>query len=201
MTGFRIVNLKILIEEHGKEFAQKLLSDFSCPLNTDVEYFLHKNAIIFSEQSLSQTHLVFASYQNSPVLVGYFTLANKYITVSGKHISKTLKKRLSKFAPYDSDTKGYCIAAPLIAQIGKNYAGGYNSLISGDELLKMACDKVSDAQLDIGGKVTYLECEDKPQLLQFYERNGFCVFDRRDLDPDETDLDGEYLVQLLKYLR
>ena len=83
MTGFRIVNLKILIEEHGKEFAQKLLSDFSCPLNTDVEYFLHKNAIIFSEQSLSQTHLVFASYQNSPVLVGYFTLANKYITVSG----------------------------------------------------------------------------------------------------------------------
>ena len=172
MTGFRIVNLKILIEEHGKEFAQKLLSDFSCPLNTDVEYFLHKNAIIFSEQSLSQTHLVFASYQNSPVLVGY-----------------------------DSDTKGYCIAAPLIAQIGKNYAGGYNSLISGDELLKMACDKVSDAQLDIGGKVTYLECEDKPQLLQFYERNGFCVFDRRDLDPDETDLDGEYLVQLLKYLR
>ncbi len=52
-----------------------------------------------------------------------------------------------------------------------------------------------------GGKIVYLECEDKPQLRQFYNDNGFKVFAKRPLDRDECDkLSGKYLLQLLKYL-
>ena len=60
MTGFKIVNLKLLVEEIGEEETKTLLSNFSCPLNEDVEEFLRIKAIEFSKQGLAQTHLVFA---------------------------------------------------------------------------------------------------------------------------------------------
>ncbi len=46
----------------------------------------------------------------------------------------------------------------------------------------------------------YLECETKEKLVQFYNNNGFTEFGRRRKDRDEIEVDGEYLVQLLKYL-
>lgn len=205
MTGYRVVNLAALIEEMGEDAAKSILSNFSCPLNPDVEYFLSSKAIDFAKQGWAQTHLVFASYKEKWVLVGYFALANKYIRISAAKLGKsgsTLRKRISKFATYDSELKSYILSAPLIAQLGKNFTNGYNKLITGDELLEEACDKISRIQLDLGGKFAYLECEDKLCLTDFYTRNGFCDFDTRTLDPDETDkLDGEYLVQMLKYIR
>jgi hypothetical protein len=93
------------------------------------------------------------------------------------------------------------MSAPLIAQLGKNFTDGYNKLITGKELLKMACDMVETVQLNIGGKITYVECEDKPILKEFYESYGFCCFGVRQLERDETELfKGEYLLQLIKYI-
>ena len=200
MTGFKIVNLKMLIEEAGEERTKELLSGFSCPLNPDVEYFLRQKAIEFSKRGFSQTHLVFASFRGKPEIAGYFCLASKYIAVDASKLSKTLRKRIKQFSFYDKRIKEYCLSAPLIAQLGKNYRDGLNSLISGDELLKLACNKVSSIQFDLGGKFVYLECEDKPKLLEFYSSNGFCEFARRSLDADEKGLDGEYLIQMLKYI-
>lgn len=201
MTGYRVVNLGALVEELGEDTATCILSNFSCPLNPDVEYFLSTKAIQFAKQSWAQTHLVFASYKKEPVLVGYFALANKTICIPGKNLSNTLRRRISKFATYDSNLKAYILSAPLIAQLGKNYANGYNTLITGDELLNEACNKISRIQFELGGRFAYLECEDKPKLTDFYGRNGFCTFDFRKLDKDETDkLDGGYLVQMLKYI-
>ena len=49
-------------------------------------------------------------------------------------------------------------------------------LIRGDELLKLACDKVREAQYILGGRFVFLECEDKPKLKEFYEDNRICMF-------------------------
>ena len=205
MTGYRVVNLSALVEALGEDEAKHILSEFSCPLNKDVEFFLAQKAVSFAMQGWAQTHLVFASYKNEWVLVGYFALANKYIRISAARLGKAgsgLRKRISKFATYDPELKSYIMSAPLIAQLGKNYANGYNKLITGDELLAEACDKIGRIQLDLGGKFAYLECEDKSCLIDFYTRNGFCDFDTRELDPDETDkLEGESLVQMLKYIK
>lgn len=201
MTGYRVVNLGALIEELGEDAAKRILSNFSCPINPDVEYFLSNKAIDFAKQGWAQTHLIYASYKKEIVLLGYFSLANKTICVPGKNLSNSLKKRIAKFATYDSNLKSYILSAPLIAQLGKNFTNGYNNLITGDEILNEACNKISRIQFELGGRFAYLECEDKPQLTGFYSRNGFCNFDIRKLDKDETDkLDGEYLVQMLKYI-
>ena len=65
----------------------------------------------------------------------------------------------------------------------------------------MACEDIQLAQSIVGGKVAYLECEDCSKLKQFYEENGFVEFSKRELDKDETDLKGHYLIQMLKVFK
>jgi hypothetical protein len=200
MDGYHEVSLIEMIEQIGEEKVKSILSDFCCKLNPDVEKFLRKQAITFAKQNLSPTYLVFAPYKNKLVLVGYYTITSKYFVIKDKcAISNNLRKRISKFGTRDNELGQYNISAPLLAQLGKNYKNGYNKLITGDELLKMACDKIAFAQQVVGGKVVYLECEEKEKLVDFYTSNGFVVFDKRPLDKDEVDLDGEYLLQLLRY--
>jgi hypothetical protein len=200
ILGYKIVNLRDLIDERGEERTRELLSSFVCPHNADVENFLRHKAIQFAIQSWSQTHLVYASYKERPELAGYFTLAVKSICVKASKLTSNLRHRINQFATYDKSLRTYTLAAPLIAQLGRNFNPDFPKLITGDELLKMACMKVSDVQRVSGGKFTYLECENDPWLLNFYESNNFKIFDYRELDRDETDLKGTRLVQLIKYL-
>ena len=202
MAGYSILSLSDIIDEKGEDFCREILSFFSCPPNPDVEKFLTKrSAIDFAKQSIAQTFLVYASYRGKNVLCGYFTIANKYIVVGSHSVSKTTARRLRKFAMPNISDDNLVIMAPLIAQLGKNYMNDYRKLITGEELLKMAIDKVSAAQRIIGGKVVYVECEDIDILKKFYEDNGFVIFGKRRLDKEERgEMNGSHLIQLLKYL-
>lgn len=204
MSGFMGINLKDILSDNelGEDAAKSILSSFSCPLNSDVEYFLKHTAIEFCKQGISSTYLIMASYRSTPVLVGYFTLANKIFCISKESLpNRTWKQRMAKFGQFDKDINRYTISAPLIGQLGKNYTNSYNKLITGDELLKLALDKVREMQYIVGGKIVYLECEQKEKLIDFYSQNGFVNFGLRLMDKDETSkLSGDSLVQMLKYL-
>lgn len=201
MAGFEIANLDDMLEIIGEDTTKAILANYSCPMNPDIEDFLQHKAIDFSRQALARTHLVFAEYRGERVLVGYFALAQKTFFIPRKRsLSKNLRKRIAKFAQKTEGSDVYEIPAPLIAQLGKNYTDGYDALISGDELLTIACNKIRDAQSIIGGKIAYLECSDHPSLIRFYERNGFIEFDRRQIDRREMDmLHTSCLVQMLRY--
>ena len=202
MHGYKVILLKDFVDELGEDRVKSILSDFYCPLNKDVELFIKEKAIEFAKQGVAATHLVFMSYRGELRLVGYYTLASKCFCISSKKLSNNLRRRLSKFTTYFSETKTHIIPAPLIAQLGKNYKDNLNQLIPGNELLKMACDKVSKIQSEISGRIVYLECEDKVALTEFYTKNGFFNFGERPLDKDETSLmSGKSLVQMLKYLK
>lgn len=203
MDGYAQISLLDMIEKLGDKSntLNKLISEFSCPLNKDVEKFFKTSAITFAKQNLAPTYMVFTSYKGQLVQVGYYTLCTKTIHVSKARVSSNLRKRLLKFSAVNSETGDLVIVSPLIAQLGKNYYNDYNTLITGDILLKMAIDRVRDAQKALGGKTVYVECEDKPRLLDFYQRNGFVTFNKRLLERDETEvMHGEYLMQLLRYL-
>jgi len=194
MTGFRIITLDDLSSALGEESLNHLLLQYSCPRNSDIESFLHHNAVPFSRQGIAKTHLVFAGFHEKAVLVGYFTLASKTLYIPDRvRLSASLRKRLSRFSARIDETHMTVIAAPLIAQLGKNYQNGYDALITGDELLGMACDTIQRTQLAIGGKVAYLECEDIPGLVRFYESNGFQRFSERESDNHER------LIQMIRY--
>lgn len=196
------INLSDLIQIRGEDYVKNLLSSFSCELNKDVETFLKTHAIEFSKRGFAKTHLVFWQSDTGEELelVGYYALAQKTFTVAKTSVSKSTYKHLSQFGMYDTSLQKNIISALLIGQIGKNYTTGNDTLITGDELLQLALDKVASIQNESGGRYTYLECEDIPKLKSFYERNGFIEFGKRQLDFDETNLQGHYLIQYLKKL-
>ena len=119
MMGYIKVPLSTLLVEIGDERTVKLLSDFSCPINKDIEIFLRNKAIEFEKQQLSKTRLIFTSYKGTNVLVGYYTLASKSFNITKAALSKTMRKKIGKYATYDPVLKVHILPAPLIAQLGK----------------------------------------------------------------------------------
>lgn len=199
--GYKVINLKDIYNTLGELDTKELLKGYKCELNKDVEYFLKEKAIEFSKQDISRTYIVMSEYKGENVIVGYFAIASKATIIKKIILSNTKKKTILRYAKYDNESKGYSIALPLIGQLGKNYYNGYDKLISGDILLKLACNKIKTIQNSIGGRYVFLECEDNEKLKEFYENNGFECFGKRNLEKDERDKnDGGYLLQMLRDL-
>ena len=76
----------------GEEALQRILSEFSCERNSDVERFLKNSAIEFTRKNQSLTYLVFSVEDGE--LLGYFTIALKPLTVRGETVSNTVKRKL-----------------------------------------------------------------------------------------------------------
>lgn len=199
--SYNIISLEDICNSIDKDKVKKIVSDFECDLNKDVETFFKDKAIEFCRQGIAKTFIITSSFQNRQVIAGYFSIATKTVEVKKSLLNNKTRKRLSRFAVNDSSNSIFEVPLPLIGQLGKNYKNGYNKLISGDVLLKIACNKVKEAQKIVGGRFAYLECEDKPKLKEFYESNGFVCFGKRNLDRDERKTNaGEYLLQMLRDL-
>jgi len=175
-----------MLNEVGEEFVNELFSDFSCPLNDDVESFLKEKAIMFQRMDVARTHLVFAEFKGKQILVGYFALTMKVLPIR-KGVSKTLHKRLTGSSSQEINS----VAAILIGQLGKNYSHGYNKLITGKHLLWLALRKVQEIHQNVAGKVVFLECANSARLIEFYESCGFKAYD---VNPDG-------LLQFIRYAK
>ena len=193
------LNLSEMLGTYGEDKLRIILSRFMCPQNADVENFIQTKAIEFSKQKVAMTYLVFSNSE-PPELVGYFTLANKFVSINGNVLSKTLQKRILKFSQYDGELDRYLVSMPLIAQLGRNFNSSLSASIPGKELLTMACQKVQEAQFIIGGRTVYIECASNPNLYDFYTSLQFVQFGQRDRDSDEIS-ESPILVQMLKYFR
>jgi len=186
-----VVPLQKLIHNIGEDGAKAVLSTFSCPLNPDIETFLHDKAIPSNKQRFSVTHLVFEDDESALIPLGFFALANKILSGVTEIFPAKLWRRVKRFAMLADDM--YQLPSVLIAQLGKNFTDGLDKRISGEELLRLALNEVLRAQMIIGGKTTYLECEDAPKLRAFYEANGFAYIGER-----ETDEHGQPLLQYIR---
>ena len=197
---YSVINIRRYLNSDNPKLGEsrllQVLSGFSCPRNPDVERFLKKSSVEFTKKNQSVTYLVFDI--SSMVLVGYFTLALKPLTVRGETVSNTVKRKLLRVSELDERSDTYTMSAYLIAQLGKNFANGAEKKITGEELLALAWDKIKEIQYLGGGMVTFLEAENEEKLLSFYRGNRFSQFDTRQTASD-TDEPHE-LVQLLRLL-
>ena len=197
---YRIINIRRYIGNENPELGEdellQILSEFSCPMNPDVERFLKHSSIEFTKKNQSVTYLVFSVADGK--LLGYFTLALKPLTVRGETVSNTVKRKLLRVSELDKKSDTYTMSAYLIAQLGKNYSENDGKMITGAELLELAWDKIKATQYMLGGMVTFLEAENEEKLLSFYRNNRFSQFDTRQTISD-TD-EAHELVQLLRLL-
>ncbi len=197
---YSVINIRRYLNSDNPKLGEsrllQVLSGFSCLRNPDVERFLKKSSVEFTKKNQSVTYLVFDI--SSMVLVGYFTLALKPLTVRGETVSNTVKKKLLRVSEWDEKSDTYTMSAYLIAQLGKNFTNGADKKITGEELLVLAWDKIKEIQYLGGGVVTFLEAENEEKLLSFYRNNRFSQFDTRQT-ASGTDEFHE-LVQLLRLL-
>ena len=196
---FEEINILDMIDEYGEKECKEILFSFSCPLNKDVEAFLHNKAIEFARQHIAITFLIFMVQDNQKLLVGYYTLANKFLSVPRTPLSKTIRKKMAKFSHYDEDNDCYMLPIPLIAQLGKNYTYLKGRCIEGTDLLRLACKRVMQVQRMIGGKMTYIECASNRRLYEFYTNNDFYELGRRETSSGEIE-ENPALVQMIRYL-
>ena len=169
------------------------LQDFECTPNRDVENFLKKNAIEFTKKHQSVTYLVYPV--DEALTVGYFALTIKPLTIRRTDIpSNTIKRMIERMCRLDEITQSYTLAAYLIAQLGKNFCDGINELISGRELLNIALEVVKDMQYRAGGTVVFIETDDSPKLLDFYQANHFHLLEER------KDTSSGELVQMFRVI-
>ena len=191
---YRITNILDLLEITGEDELKLILSDFSCIQNKEIENFLHNNAIEFAKRKMSITYLVF---DEEGQIAAYFTLTHKSSAVRGELLSRTAQKKLSMHARYDTVVRAYSVSAFLIAQFGKNSAYKNAECIRGNMLMDMALTVLKGVQKQIGGGVVFLECENRPKLLEFYQNdhNNFKIYGER-----FSGSDGITYLQMLKFL-
>ena len=200
MKKWPIVQISDLVSSFGMDKTLSAISEFSCPLNTEIENFLKDDAIDFTARMSSMTHLVIDPADSS--FVGYFTLAHKPFFISADKLSNSQRKRMERFAKVKKSQDGsiveYVVSAFLIAQLGKNFGrSGDEGLITGAGLLLSAFERISIAQHEIGGQVVFLECEDGNRKLRaFYEKNAFVACGKR---TDEED--GITYLQMFRFLK
>ncbi|MDD6481509.1 MAG: GNAT family acetyltransferase [Lachnospiraceae bacterium] len=197
-NNFIVLNIREYLENADKGLGEdtlvQLLSEFSCPLNPDVERFLKEQAIVFAKKHQAVTYLVLSS--EDAELLGYFSITIKPLVVKAELFSNTVKRKLARFSEINKQT--YNLAAYLIAQLGKNFNERVKGHITGQELLEAAIRQTQILQYQVGGMVAFVEADNKEKLLSFYENYGFKHFDTRQAISNKAE--SHELVQLLRLL-
>lgn len=192
MSDFVVVNILDLMDAIGEEELQRVLSDFSCSKNGEIENFVRKNAIEFAKKKMSITYLVIDEKSR---VVAMFALTHKAVQIVSEGLSSSVKKKIKRYAQLDEETGTFTLSSFLIGQFGKNYQYQDILKLEGKQLMEAAFGVLRHVQREIGGGVVYLECEEKPQLLKFYQNdvNRFRIFGER-----FSSLEGIKYIQLLK---
>lgn len=197
---YAVINIRQYLDNNdprlGENDLKQILSEFSCEKNTDVEQFLKKQSIDFTKKNQSVTYLVLSTEDGE--LLGYFSITLKSLTIHSDTVSNSVERYLQRMSRPDEETGTYTLSAYLIAQLGKNFAGGANKRITGRELLEIAWNTLKDLQYKVGGTIVFLEAARDAKLLSFYEANRFKEFDTKQSSSPLQE--PHELVQLLRVL-
>lgn len=175
---YRTVALYDLMNQGvGKETINRILSDFSCPLNPDVEHFIKYKAYDFERTGLARTYLVYSqtTTDDEPVFTAIYALGQSCI-----EISKSLKTNMKRNLFGTSYPIGRNIKTLLIGQLAKNYTNNYNRNITGDILMRLVFERIKEIHMIFPSVVTHIDCKDVTELRRYYERFGFSLFQKQE---------------------
>lgn len=191
LDKYKVVPLAdILQSPNGEQTFRDTTSEFSCPLNQDVEHFLTSTALTNQKLGISRTNLVLLPQDTHQLLVGYYALALQVLDLD-RITSKSLRKKITGFKRENK----LGAAVYLIGQMGKNFHEDANKLISGQELFLLAMQDVLEAHHSVGGRIVVVECKNDDKLRKFYEETlGFQLIDTAD---DESML--KYMTMISAY--
>lgn len=187
-----LIVLEKFLEMASEEKVSEVISVFKCEKDPDIENFIKDKAIIYERKAKSRTYLIFdeeAILAGKFRLLAYFAIAMQTLKIP-EGTSPSQIRRLDGLYTRKGDGLITEIPAFLIGQLGKNDL--YTGEIAGDEIIDYALSVILRAQEIIGGRIVFIECQDKLELKEFYSSNGFKVFRQ---DPDDK------LIQMVRLLK
>lgn len=170
--GYIVQQLYDLMYEYelSERWIKNILAEFSCPLDQDIDDFIHTKAYDYERVGLARTYLVYTN-DNEQRLCGIFSLSTNSIKVNQK-ISRANRKQIFG----TSYPLGKNVSTHLIGQLSKNYKDENGRLISGKELLHYALEVIKTIDTKSPSPVIRIDCKDDAHLRKFYEENGFVEF-------------------------
>lgn len=196
---YRTIMLRDMLEEIGEEKTNDILSDFSCPLDEDIENYMKNKAIGFEKAGISRTYLIYAIVDNESKFVGIYSLSQKPLFYD-RDLSKKDKK-IFYGTTYSVSTGVACdplmnkgeryVHSILLGQLSKNYTDGNDRYITGDLLINLVFHRIIEWYKLSGGVTVHLDCRDNENLKSFYSKHGFNYYMKRDAG------DTEFLIYVM----
>ena len=156
---YRLTSLNQLLAAYPEEDIERVFSGFRCSRDTDLETFLHKQAIPYDKRELARVYVALTSENH---VVGYFSLSMRCGVVPKDCVSKSMYKRLNA-QPETDVAQMY-----LIGQLGRSDDSDKGL---GKRLMADAMNLIRQANGIVGCPVVRIDC--KPALIPYYETYGF----------------------------
>ncbi len=192
MGNFNVLNLGVLLRNYDEAIISEKLQEYVCSINSEIDTFFHSKAVESVKRHQTATFFV---VDGKNQIHGIYSITHKSLEVCAENLSKTSAKKIAMYSDYDESRNSYYISAFLIAQFGKNANVPKNEVISGSELMEIVLNHLRAVRDEIAGNLVYLECEEKVDLITFYERNGFVRFGERFSKSENTKY-----IQFFRYL-
>lgn len=135
---------------------------------------MYNKSIEFEKISKSRTYLVCDEEKLAEgifSIIGYFALSLK-VLILPDDMSVRGRKEIDGFRGKIHDEPIREIPCYLIGQLARNSSIDKDA-ITGNELIDMACSVIQPAVSAVGGRWVLVECRNKKELIDFYQRNHF----------------------------
>ena len=140
------------------------LAKFTCG-DDDLDDFFANDAFLYDKQLLGKTY--YFETQDTNVIVGAFTVANDSIKAS--LISKSIRNKLQRKIPSAKRTRSY--PAVLIGRIG--VASEMKGFHIGSQIVEYIKYWFTRHTNKSGCRYVVVDAYNKPDVLEFYEKNNF----------------------------
>jgi hypothetical protein len=149
------------------ELLDRLIGEFHCERDFDVEAFLHHTAVRNEQKGHSRTFLYLSEDSRETHIAAFFSIA---IAITDFNVvSKNRKRKILDYSTPGRDSHDY-FGGLLVAQLARSDMYGHED-ISGQELIWAAEDIIDSGRVFVGGSIIYLDC--KEPLIDFYVGNGY----------------------------
>ena len=168
--------------------------NFSCG-DDDLDDFFHNHALLYSKEHLGKTY-VFVDNDTSEI-VAFFTVSNDSIKTT--FIPKNSTNRVQRKIPGLKHLRTY--PAVLIGRLGVNKSFQGKGLKIGRQVVNFIKLWFLDDNNKTGCRFLVVDAYNKPEVLSFYEQNGFkYLYATEDDEKEATQSDSESLNTRLMFL-
>ena len=148
------------------------LTEEICSLNftcgdADLDDFFHNHALLYAKEHLGKTY-VFVN-NNTSEIVAFFTVSNDRIKTT--FIPKNATNRVQRKIPGLKHLRTY--PAVLIGRLGVNKSYQGKGFMIGRQIVNFIKLWFLDDENKTGCRFLVVDAYNKPEVLSFYERNGF----------------------------